>query len=150
MKINDKRGMNIDLHKHFLDIHIKVRLMSTTYFTFKIKDDLNYSINKSNVFPSSKCQLINVGVTNEAKLKWRLGNLLLKSTCPVGQYGSLWENRPFSYVSVVNHMYLRSQVRIVFLSYTVNAICKMTTMNIEYPHTRLFECAIWPESSSNS
>ena len=26
----------------------------------------------------------------------------------------------------------------------------MTTMNIEYAHTRLLECAKWPGSSSNS
>lgn len=48
--------------------------MSTRYFTVKIKYDLNYRINKSNVFPSNKCHIINVGVTNETKLKWRLGN----------------------------------------------------------------------------
>ena len=71
--------MNIDLHKYFLNINIKFRLMSTTYFTAKIKYDLNYSINKSNVFPSTKCQLINVGVTNEPKSKWRLGNYSIKA-----------------------------------------------------------------------
>ena len=59
--------------------------MSTRAFNVKIKNDLNCRINKSNVFPSSKCHLINVGVTNETNLKWRLGDFSPKQHAWWGQ-----------------------------------------------------------------